>query len=75
MFKKEFSPSKDWFSNINVAVDLGYQGIKTDYLSPENVDIPHKKPKKSQKNPHPSLTKKQKAENKKIGYELSLNTQ
>jgi hypothetical protein len=67
MFKKEFSKDEDWFSNVNVAVDLGYQGIKTDYYSPENIDIPNKKPKKSKNNPNPSLTKKQKAENKKIG--------
>jgi hypothetical protein len=67
MFQKEFSPSKSWFSNISVCVDLGYQGIKTDYSSAQNIHIPNKKPKKSINNPNPSLSRKQKAENKKIG--------
>ena len=67
MFQKEFSPSKAWFSNISVCVVLGYQGIKKDYSSAQNIHIPNKKPKKSYVNPNPSLTRGQKAENKKIG--------
>ena len=66
MFKKEFSPKKDWFRKINVAVDLGYQGIKKDYRTSYNINIPHKKPRKSSKHPNPSLTRKQKSENKKV---------
>jgi len=67
LFKKEFFPSKPWFSNLKVGVDLGYQGIKTDYNFEQNINIPNKKPRKSKKNPTPSLTKAQKAENKEIG--------
>jgi hypothetical protein len=67
MLKNELSPKKDWFSNVNVSVDLGYQGIKKDYSSSQNINIPHKKPRTSKKNPNPSLTKKQKTENKQMG--------
>lgn len=66
MFKTEFSPSKPWFSNIKVGVDLGYQGIKNDYFDSQHIYIPNKKPRKSKNNPNPSLTKEQKQENKTI---------
>jgi hypothetical protein len=67
MLKQEVSPKKAWWSKVNAWVDLGYQGIKTDYENPENVSIPNKKPRKSKSNPNPSLTKTQKQENKKVG--------
>ncbi len=67
LFKKEFNPKEDWFHTVKGWLDLGYQGIKTDYQSPENIRIPHKKPRKSKKNPHPSLTSEQKEENRRIG--------
>jgi hypothetical protein len=67
LFKEEFNPKEDWFNSVNGWVDLGYQGIKNDYRSPENIHIPHKKPRKSKKNPNPSLTPKQKRENKSVG--------
>jgi hypothetical protein len=63
MLKEEFPPELDWFSMINVLVDLGYLGIQTDYAG-EQIDIPTKKPRKSQKNPAPQLTNEQKAANK-----------
>jgi len=63
LLKQEFDPREDWFKSVTVSVDLGYQGIKNDYLSPANIRIPHKKPRKSKRNPTPSLTKKQKQEN------------
>lgn len=44
LLKQEFSPNKDWFSQLKVRVDLGYQGFATDYLC-KKVIIPHKKPK------------------------------
>ena len=31
MLKEEFPPDKSWFSNLNVLVDLAYQGIQKDY--------------------------------------------
>ncbi|MBF0414117.1 MAG: hypothetical protein HQK70_15610 [Desulfamplus sp.] len=62
MLKNEFSPEHQWFETINVVVDLGYQGIKTDYKG-ERIDIPHKKPRKSKNNPEPILTDEQKSDN------------
>jgi hypothetical protein len=62
MLKNEFSPEHEWFETINVIVDLGYQGIKTDYKG-EQIDIPHKKPRKSKNNPEPILTDEQKSDN------------
>ncbi len=63
MLKEEFPPEYDWFENINVLLDLGYQGVETDYKG-EQIEIPHKKPRKSKNNPDPELTGKQKAENR-----------
>ena len=53
----------DWFVDINVRVDLGYLGIKSDYCG-DQIDIPTKKPRKSQKNHHPQLSDAQKIANK-----------
>jgi hypothetical protein len=67
LFKNEFDPNEDWFKSVTGWFDLGYHGIKTDYKSSEHIRIPHKKPRKSKANPNPSLTCKQKRENKYIG--------
>lgn len=64
LLKMELNKSQDWFKKIKVYVDLGYVGIKKDYLSSSSILIPHKKPRKSKNNPKPSLTKQQKQENK-----------
>ena len=63
MLKQELPPEIDWFRDVEVWVDLGYQGILSDYKG-DMIDIPHKKPRKSKKNPHPELTEEQRAENK-----------
>jgi hypothetical protein len=63
MLKAELPPDQDWFSHIAVLLDLGYQGIQTDYVG-EHIEIPLKKPRKSKKNPEPQLTDQQKAINK-----------
>ena len=63
MLKQEFPPELDWFRNIHVRVDLGYQGIQSDY-SGDHIEIPTKKPRKSKKNPDPQLNDDQKAANK-----------
>ncbi len=63
MLKQEFPPDLDWFSDIDVRVDLGYQGIVSDY-SGNQIEIPTKKPRKSKKNPNPKLSDEQKAANK-----------
>ena len=63
MLKQEFPPEMDWFVDLNVRVDLGYLGIKSDYRG-DQIAIPTKKPRKSQKNPNPQLSDEQKAANK-----------
>lgn len=62
MLKEEFPPEEEWFDTLQVLVDLGYQGILTDYVG-EDIHLPHKKPRKSKKNPETSLTDEQKLEN------------
>src|SRR5262245_50624308 len=44
------------------ATDLGYRGIKSDYRG-EQIDIPTRKPRKSQKHPSPQLSDEHKAAN------------
>lgn len=62
MLKTEFPPEHPWFESIHALLDLGYQGILDDYHG-ENIQIPHKKPRKSKKNPQTELTCQQKTEN------------
>lgn len=57
LLKHEFAPGKDWFSELTVSMDLGYQGFATDYACKEAV-IPHKK------NKHRTLTAQQIRDNK-----------
>lgn len=65
MLKAEFSPELPWFETIRALLDLGYQGICTDFVG-KDIEIPHKKPRKSKKNPDPKLSLEQKAENQKL---------
>jgi DDE superfamily endonuclease len=62
MLKQEFPPELDWFAAIQVRVDLDYLGMQSDYGS-DRIDIPTKKPRKSQKHPNPQLSEEQKAAN------------
>jgi DDE superfamily endonuclease len=62
MLKQELPPELDWFTGINVLVDLGYLGIQSDYRG-EQIEIPAKKPRTSKKNPNPQLSEVQKAVN------------
>jgi hypothetical protein len=62
MLKQEFPPDLDWFADLNVRVDLGYLGIQSDYRG-DQIEVPHKKPRRSQKNPSPQLSDTQKAAN------------
>ena len=62
MLKQEGPPALDWLTDINVRVDLGYLGIKSDYRG-EQIDISTRKPRKSQKNPNPQLSDEQKVAN------------
>jgi DDE superfamily endonuclease len=63
MLKQELPPELDWFTDLNVRVDLGYLGIKSDYRG-DQIAIPTKKPRKSQKTPNPQWSDEQKAANK-----------
>lgn len=63
MLKEEFPPEQAWFAFIRVLVDLGYQGILTDYEG-KAIQLPHKKPRKSKQNPMTTLSTEQKADNK-----------
>lgn len=63
MLKAELPPDLDWFTDIVVLVDLGYMGIQTDYRS-QQIERPHKKPRKSKRNPDTCLTAEQQADNK-----------
>ena len=63
MLKQELPPELDWFTGLNVWVDLGYIGIQSDYRG-DQIAIPTKKPRKSKKNPNPQLSEAQKAANK-----------
>lgn len=65
MLKEQLPPHNRWFGSIGVVADLGYQGIQTDYDG-ENIEIPHKKPKKSKARPNPQLTDEQKAKNRRL---------
>jgi hypothetical protein len=62
MLQQELPPELDWFTDINVLVDLGYLGIQADYRG-DQIEIPAKKPRKSKKNPNPQLSAVQKAAN------------
>jgi hypothetical protein len=62
MLKEKFSPKQPWFETTQTLVDLGYQGIQKDYDG-DRIEIPHKKPRKSNNNLEPELTAEQKANN------------
>ena len=63
ILKQELPPHLDWFTDIHIRVDLGYLGMQADYRG-DQIDMPTKKPRKSQKNPRPEFSAEQKAENK-----------
>src|SRR5260370_10295395 len=50
MLKKELPPDVNWFTDINVLVDLGYLGMQSDYCG-DQIEVPHKKPRKRKKHP------------------------
>lgn len=63
LFKTEFPPELDWFAEFKIWLDLGYLGFADDYKTLE-LNIPHKKPRKSRTNPTPTLSDEQKAHNR-----------
>jgi hypothetical protein len=65
IFKEEFPTEEAWFEHLTVLVDLGYQGLMTDYEG-EKLQIPFKKPRKSKHNPNPSITTEQNTYNQEL---------
>src|SRR5262249_888287 len=62
ILKQEVPPGLCWFGKLNVGSNLGYLGIRSDYRG-DRIDIPTKKPRKSQKHPNPQVSDDQKAAN------------
>jgi hypothetical protein len=60
MLKQEWPPEIDGCTDLNVLVDLGYLGIKSDDRG-DQIAVPHKKPRKSKKNANPQLSEEHKA--------------
>lgn len=63
LLKAEFPAEEAWFVATDVLLDLGYQGIQTDYQG-GGIRLPHKKPRKSKKKPDSHLSSEQKQENR-----------
>jgi hypothetical protein len=63
MLKRELPPDQPWFETFKLLVDLGFQGIRTDYAG-QAIEIPHKKLRKSKTKPEPHLTEEQQVENR-----------
>ena len=66
IMKSLFDPALPWFEDLTVRLDLGFLGAEKDYGASSNIILPHKKPRKSKKNPFPELTSDQKEENRKL---------
>jgi hypothetical protein len=66
LLKDELDPNEPGLSSVEAWVDLGYQGIESQYPTLHCIHIPHKKPRKSKNNPNPTLTPQQKKENRAI---------
>lgn len=65
LLKNDFSPSSNFFKEKTVRIDTAYIGMVKEYETKE-IEIPHKKPRKSKENPNPTLTKKEKEHNRKV---------
>jgi len=66
MMTSLFDPALPWFDNLTVRLDLGFLGAEKDYGASSNILLPHKKPRKSKKNPCPELTSEQKQTNRRL---------
>jgi hypothetical protein len=54
--KKVFDPKLKWFHQVNVWLDLGFQGADKEYGAKSKIHLPYKRSKKSKNNPKPKLT-------------------
>lgn len=59
-----FPPEQDWFHALPLWLDLGFLGAAKEYGPNTLIHLPHKRPRKSKKNPTPHLTARQRAENR-----------
>jgi hypothetical protein len=66
LLNEDVDPNEPGLSSVEAWVDLGYQGIESQYPAFHRIHIPHKKPRKSKNNPHPTLTSQQKKENRAV---------
>lgn len=66
LLKEELDPNQPGLSSVEAYVDLGFQGIQDRYPTFHKIHIPHKKPRKSKNHPNPTLTPRQKKENRAI---------
>ncbi len=62
--KQVLEPKLKWFYPVNVWLDLGFQGAETDYGAKSNINLPHKRRRKSKNNPKPKLTAAQVKQNR-----------
>lgn len=67
LLKKEFPASENWFSELSIRLDLGFQGFR-DMYEVKELYLPHKK-KKAAKGKENELTPEQKQRNKELGKE------
>jgi hypothetical protein len=63
LMKNAFEPGLAWFGKAKVWLDLGFLGADKGYPG-ARIRLPHKKPRKSKKNPGPALTTRQKNQNR-----------
>lgn len=64
LMKSLFNPGAASFRKLSLWLDLGFLGADKDYLDAK-VYLPHKKSRRSKRNPEPTLTPEQKKENRK----------
>ena len=62
--KKVFNPQLNWFHQVNVWLDLGFQEAAREYGAKSKINLPHKRPKQSRNHPKPKLTAAQIKHNK-----------
>jgi hypothetical protein len=62
LLKSEFDVNLGLFDDYSTLVDLGYLGMDKNYFS-DSITLPHRKPRKSRKNPLTTLNEQQRADN------------
>ena len=57
LFKQLFDQKVPWFSSASIFLDLGFYGANSD--DGQNMRLPHKRQRKSKKNPNPKRSDQQ----------------